>query len=164
MLPEWLEKIATYAAQLRTFNNSGVEEFDAQGRRFGNVSLSGVTPIAGGALPVTSQGINNTYFSARETVGTSSSFSVSSNPAWQAFLTGTSGALTATVEIYVSHDDAHWDLAGTMTLSVAAWSSSADDDQAAMIPEIFGSWSYSKAVIPTGGITGTGAAVSIFGG
>jgi hypothetical protein len=134
-----------------------------------SLGLGGGSPVGaallnGGAVPVTSQGINNTYFSARETVGTSSSFSVSSNSAWQAFLTGTSGALTATVEIYVSHDDVHWDLAGTMILSVAAWSSSADDDQAAMIPEIFGSWSYSKAVIPTGGITGTGAAVSVFGG
>lgn len=104
----------------------------------------------------------NTYHSAETTNTDSANFSVSANPSWQAFLTGTSGALAATVSIYATNDNSHWTLVGTMTLTVAAWSSASDDDVAELIPDKFNSWKNTKATIS--GISGTGAAVTVIGG
>jgi len=115
-------------------------------------------------LVVAKGGELNNYLTAQTTTGDSASFGISLYPAWQAFLTGTSGALSATVEIYASNDDAHWTLVGTMLLSVASWSGASDDDVAKLIPVSFGSWKITKATIPAGGITGTGAAVTVIGG
>ena len=106
----------------------------------------------------------NTYLDAIKVVGDSRHFGASHEPAWQAFLTGTAGALAATVEIYASDDFVHWSLVGTMTLSVAAWSSAADDDVAELVPAQFNNWKTTKATIPVGGITGTNAAVTVMGG
>jgi hypothetical protein len=84
-------------------------------------------------------GILNTYHSAETTNTDSESFAVSANPSWQAFLTGTSGALSATVSIYATNDDVHWTLVGTIPLSVSSWSSSADDAIGSHTPDKFGS-------------------------
>jgi hypothetical protein len=103
-----------------------------------------------------------TYFTGQTTTADSESLPPPSNPAWQAFLTGTSGALSATVEIWASQDDDHWDLVGTINLSVAAWTTTADDDQAKFIPDKFGTWKHTKATLSA--ISGTGAAVTVIGG
>lgn len=104
----------------------------------------------------------NTYFDNSTATGDSKNKPVSDNPAWQAVLTGTSGALSATVEIYATQNNKSWTLVGTITLTVAAWSTSADDDIAELIPDKFGNWMNTKATISA--ISGTGAAVTLIGG
>lgn len=75
-----------------------------------------------------------------------------------ATLTGTSGALAATVDLEVSNDGgAHWDVAATFTLNVATWSSAANDavDSVAVIH------AYDSVRANVRSISGTGASVSM---
>jgi len=104
----------------------------------------------------------NQYLGAATVPGYSLYKSPPPRPAWQAILTGTSGALSATVNVYASNDQVHDTLVGTITLSVANWLSSADDDVVELIPGSFGSWGYVRHELSA--ISGTGASVTTMGG
>ena len=94
--------------------------------------------------------------------GAGGNFTITDNTSFQAFLTGTTGALSATCEIEVSNDGVHFVNAATITLSVAAWSTSADDDTDGFFASEIRSWAYVRARVSA--ISGTGAAVSAFMG
>ena len=104
----------------------------------------------------------NSYLTAATAIGFSAYKVPPTNPAWQAILTGTSGALSATVNVYASNDQVHDTLVGTITLSVASWASTADDDVVELIPGSFGSWGYVRHELAA--ISGAGASVTTMGG
>lgn len=94
--------------------------------------------------------------------GRSGTLGSNKNTSFQAFLTGSSGALSATVTIDVSQDGEHWDVAATIELSVASWSSSDDDDSGSFAEETMENFPYVSMNLVS--ISGADAAVSAFAG
>lgn len=84
---------------------------------------------------------------------------ITEDKTFQAFLTGSSGALTATVDIEVSNDGIHFVQGASLDLTVAAWSTVADDDTDGFFSDELLSWAYIRARVIT--ITGTDAAVTV---
>lgn len=102
--------------------------------------LSGATGVGAGTAY---SFLNNTQLEARDRVALT----------FQANVTGT-GAVSATVPVYVSHDNANWLLLGTITLS--GTTAAADGFTSA------GRWAYIRADVAA--IAGTGAAVTVLMG
>lgn len=76
---------------------------------------------------------------------------------FQAVGATTSGVGTAAVEVQVSNDGVNWITDGTINLTLSTTSSSAG----AVMDE---AWVFVRGNIPAGGITGTGASVSLIMG
>lgn len=78
-----------------------------------------------------------------------------SSATFQAVANGTSGAYSATVEVQFSNDYINWNTGITFSLSGTATTADTAGDN------ISAPWKYVRGNIPAGGITGTGANVTL---
>jgi len=103
----------------------------------------------------------HSYFGDVGTAATGASAGAATNDAgrriYSAILTGTSGALSATVVFEASHDNIHWYATplGTITLTVSSWSTVADDAYGTFALEA--NYAFTRARVTA--ISGTGATV-----
>lgn len=95
---------------------------------------------------------------AAEAAASGDGFTITENTSFQAFLTGSSGALAAVVDIEVSNDNEHFIQAASISLSVANWTAAADDDTDGFFASELQSWAYVRARLVS--ISGTGAAAT----